>query len=138
MFNNIGGKIKTLAKIICWIGVALTTITGVSMFDNRILVGLIIIAVGFLVSWIGSFVMVGFGELIESSSETRDMTRELLERNIVLPNAETQRKTITLSVGSWVCTCGRIHAGCITNCACGGTKPQVKKETKEAQHEEKA
>ena len=35
MFSNIGGKIKTLAKIICWIGIILSVVTGVIMMIHR-------------------------------------------------------------------------------------------------------
>ena len=29
MFENIGGKIKGLAKVVCWIGIILSVITGI-------------------------------------------------------------------------------------------------------------
>ena len=68
MFNNIGEKIKGLAVVACWIGIIACAIVGISFVtliknDGR-WVGVIIIVVGSLLSWIGSFVLYGFGELI--------------------------------------------------------------------------
>lgn len=72
MFNNIGGKIKTLAKVICWIGIIGSIIGGIGCIaadEDMILYGLLIAVGGSLFSWIGSFFTYGFGELIENSSK---------------------------------------------------------------------
>ena len=91
MFSNIGGKIKTLAKIICWIGIILSVVTGVIMMIHRtdivittssgaeaivspLIAGLTIIIVGCLTSWIGAFFAYGFGQLIENSEEIKKNT----------------------------------------------------------------
>lgn len=67
MFNNIGGKIKTLTRVVCWIGIAASVIGGVvCMFDDEALLGLAVIVGGALASWVGSFVLYGFGELVEN------------------------------------------------------------------------
>jgi len=94
MFNNIGGKIKGLAKFLCWLGIILSVIIGVIMiiaaassrsytFDSygekitlstggSIVAGILIIVFGSLASWIGSFFMYGFGELVENSKKVAD------------------------------------------------------------------
>ncbi|MDD2647828.1 MAG: hypothetical protein PHI27_08700 [Eubacteriales bacterium] len=79
MFDNIGGKIKSLAKIVAWIGIICSVIVGViGMFQpvaafgtniNGILPGVIVIVIGALSSWIGSWVMYGFGQLIENTDK---------------------------------------------------------------------
>lgn len=67
MFTNIGGKIKTLTKVICWIGIAASVIGGVvCMADDEVLLGLAVIVGGALASWLGSFFTYGFGELVEN------------------------------------------------------------------------
>ena len=87
MFSNIGGKIKTLAKILCWVGIVLSVLSGVILMasggESRITVngsyaevspvlgGILIIVIGCLASWIGSFFAYGFGQLIENSDEIR-------------------------------------------------------------------
>ena len=54
MFDNIGSKIKTLARVICWIGIIVSIISGcVLMVQNEetIFKGILIIILGPLVSW---------------------------------------------------------------------------------------
>ena len=90
MFENIGGKIKGLAKVICWIGIIISVIFGVFfwLIDPYVLdiergvqffIGLIIIAIGSLLSWVGSFVLYGFGELVDNSSAIRSDLSQMKE-----------------------------------------------------------
>lgn len=70
MFDNIGGKIKGVAAAFTWIGIALSSLTGlVVMFSNEDtpLPGLLIIIIGCLASWLSSLTLYGFGQLIENS-----------------------------------------------------------------------
>lgn len=83
MFKNIGGKIKGLAKFICWVGIIVSIIIGVAMIagakqsnglntytNNSMLVGgILVIVFGILASWVGSFTLYGFGELVDNSSK---------------------------------------------------------------------
>lgn len=88
MFDNIGGKIKMLAKVICWLGIGfsiffgLLVIIGCAISEGGILnvaigffLGLLVIIIGALASWIGSFFLYGFGELIERTAEIAQNTR---------------------------------------------------------------
>lgn len=77
MFKNIGGKIKGLAKVICYVGIAISVIAGIVMIgfgsssyngDTMIVMGCVVMIVGSLVSWIDSFFAYGFGELIENTT----------------------------------------------------------------------
>lgn len=74
MFNRIGEKLKGLATILCIIGIIISIIVGGTMASNEYLVGkgVLIMIVGSLFSWVSSFFIYGFGELIEkvSSIET--------------------------------------------------------------------
>ena len=90
MFNNIGRKIKMLAKVLCWFGIIASVISGIVMVFTGVAVnstvvrgygatadelsgtaavigGIVMMIVGSLVSWIGSFCMYGFGQLVENS-----------------------------------------------------------------------
>lgn len=78
MFNNIGGKIKGLATAMTIIGFVIFGIIGLMFIlgslaygDEEAFVGMIggvlTIVIGCFISWIGSFLMYGFGELIENS-----------------------------------------------------------------------
>lgn len=74
MFDNIGGKIKALAKVMCILGIIVSVIMAfVTWFGgsrygaSTFLPGLITLVVGCLGSWVGSFFTYGFGQLIEST-----------------------------------------------------------------------
>ncbi len=72
MFNNIGRKIKTLAKVITGIGITASIIYGavvVRLSNSPIFImqGLIIMIVGSLISWLSSVTLYGFGQLIENT-----------------------------------------------------------------------
>jgi hypothetical protein len=72
MFDNIGEKIKMLAKVVCWIGIVASIIIGVvaaiGAGDIGIVICLLIVILGGLLSWVGSFVLYGFGELVQNSA----------------------------------------------------------------------
>jgi len=78
MFENIGKKIMNLAKFLCWIGIIFTISGGIAsilispFFTDVISIwivvrGLLIAIIGPFVSWVSSFVLYGFGRLIENS-----------------------------------------------------------------------
>lgn len=78
MFNNIGGKIKTLAKFVAWIGIIGSIIGGIALIatdDAFIATGIIVLLGGSLLSWIGSFFTYGFGELIERTCLIEERSR---------------------------------------------------------------
>ena len=99
MYNNIGRKIKILARIICIIGIIISIILGLlvlpyieyieyyikidslALIKEKLTESLIecikIIVLGSLISWISSFCLYGFGQLIENS----DKAVELLSKN---------------------------------------------------------
>ncbi len=96
MFDNIGGKIKTLTKVIFAImvtcSIILNVIGGVvlgkafrGVIPGLLIFLLVIIAIGLgvLLSWIFCFFMYGYGELIESSSRARANTEKM--RTLIRP-----------------------------------------------------
>ena len=75
MYKNIGGKIKGLAKTFGIIGIAASVLMGIGPIlavggneMNIILVGVGIAVVGSLVSWISTWLLYGFGELIAKTA----------------------------------------------------------------------
>ena len=81
MFSNIGRKIKMTAKVFCWIGIIASVVGGIGMIAAgftgllpqasavaTILSGIGTALLGSLLSWVGSFMMVGFGELVENTA----------------------------------------------------------------------
>ena len=85
MFNDIGKKIKTLASVICWLGIIVSVIAAISMFaaasesyyggESYTILGFVYLVGGPLISWIGSFFTYGFGELIDKVSDIERNTR---------------------------------------------------------------
>ena len=79
MFDNIGKKIKTLTKVVCWIGMILTLALGivlVAVYSNNVAIGIPIMVGGPLLCWIGSFLMYGFGELVDRTMSIEEMMRK--------------------------------------------------------------
>ena len=85
MFDHIGSKIKSLAKIVCWAGIIISVLIGIVMLasggDVSSPIGLVLMFAGPLCSWIGSFFVYGFGELIEKTTEIAENTRPAIPRN---------------------------------------------------------
>ena len=68
MFDNIGLKIKMLAKFSTIIGIVISCIVGfVAMLSGAFLMGLLYALIGALIAWVGSFLLYGFGELVENN-----------------------------------------------------------------------
>ena len=141
MFDNIGGKIKTLAQVVCWLGIIISGIYGIGMMAvdvHLVLAGIIVIVTGSLMSWLSSFALYGFGELIENSQMIRyntDRINKLLETIAPKEEKEPVKKTKTPYVssnstvkktydGGWICKkCSTKNMGNSTYCKdCGAYK----------------
>lgn len=81
MFENIGSKIKGLASFMCWIGIGVSIIGGIIMWNTDDLIGwgFVTMIVGSFFSWISSVLLRGFGELVENSAiiAGKDIKREI-------------------------------------------------------------
>lgn len=70
MYENIGKKIKEMAKVVAIVLAVLAVIGGMVMIavDSYLLVpGLLTMLLGPVLAWIGSFVLYGFGELVDKT-----------------------------------------------------------------------
>ncbi|MBR1559287.1 MAG: hypothetical protein IJ646_03500 [Clostridia bacterium] len=87
MFENIGGKIRTLARLIFLIGVVLSGIAMISIWITGggssgmggfsvFLYGLLAGALGCLCSWVSALFTYGFGKLIEDTEAVRHNTED--------------------------------------------------------------
>lgn len=92
MYRNVGGLIKGFATLICVLGILASVISGgfhaSSAYKNEGITFLMIAGIGSLVSWLGSMALYGYGELIESSSQTRDYLKDV--RELLKKMAENQ------------------------------------------------
>ena len=96
MFENSGSKIKVLALICFWISLVGSVIAGLALIDS---IGIIIILLGILSSWLSTIVLYGMGEGIENSeiilSEIEKERREInkLREDIETLLRRTSKKT---------------------------------------------
>ncbi|MBQ8311732.1 MAG: hypothetical protein IJX84_00805 [Clostridia bacterium] len=67
MFDNIGGKIKGLAMVVCWIGIIASVIGAIALWvsTETFWPGFGVLAAGAVSSWLGSLFTYGFGEIID-------------------------------------------------------------------------
>ncbi|MBQ9085006.1 MAG: hypothetical protein IJY24_05045 [Clostridia bacterium] len=93
LFSNIGKKIMALAKILCWVGIACSVIAWVSGLiasaDSyepgiTILLAFVVLVVGFLISWIGSWTMYAFGQVIDDNQNMRAEIVDIKKENITM------------------------------------------------------
>ena len=118
MFENIGSKLKILAVVEVILGVIASIISGFSAIANEmVLVGVIIIVVGSVASWVGSWVTYGIGEAVENSEA---ILRRLRQSESV-QNPACAPKTAPKVAGpdEWKCECGRVNKNYVTTCPCG-------------------
>ena len=83
MFENAGGKIKVWAKVVAWVGILSSIVSGIvimaggsmmSYYNNgntMIWPGLLVIVVGSLASWIASLFIYTFGDISEQTAAMR-------------------------------------------------------------------
>ena len=71
MFENVGSKVETLARVVCWIGIIGSIIGGIAIMaqgKNLFLVGILSAVLGSFFSWIGSLSLYAIGEAAENSA----------------------------------------------------------------------
>ncbi len=86
MFNNINGKVKGLAKVICILGIIVSVISGIAIMAGGgsissyygsssggafFLSGLLVMVLGSVCSWAGSLALYAFGEMGENVEAIR-------------------------------------------------------------------
>ena len=85
MYDNIGEKIKGLAKVIFILGAVLSFIAGFILILSYLILifaGLLICILGPIFSWILSCVLYGFGELIDKACDIERNTRKEKTQNL--------------------------------------------------------
>ena len=69
MFENVGGKLKTLAIISCIVGIFGSVIGGLILIGDIPLAGILIILIGSFASWIASLSVYGLGEAVDQATD---------------------------------------------------------------------
>ncbi|MDR0220637.1 MAG: hypothetical protein LBI54_04425 [Lachnospiraceae bacterium] len=106
MYSNISNKIKALAQVIAWVGIIGSVILGFYFWglsaesrDNGamlIVIGFVAMIGGSLFSWISSFSLYGFGELIEKTTEIAVNTAKEAAPGSLAAKMENDEKMKTL------------------------------------------
>ena len=78
MYDNIGNKIKILAKVTFVLGAIASVIGAVILFfnDTHILLCIITAVAGSLFSWISTWLLYGFGEIIDKLCDIEENTKK--------------------------------------------------------------
>ncbi len=118
MYRNIGGKLKALATVQAVLGIVASGIYGiVMMMDERFVAGLLIIVIGCISSWIGSWLTYGIGTAVENSESILHHLRKSEDKQ-KLTGSVSAKKIVTSDV--WECPqCLRINPSYVCVCACG-------------------
>ena len=83
LYENIGSKIKNLAKWIFVIEAIGAFITGLVLLftdEDLILYGLLTLVCGPIVAYIGSWILYAFGEVVEKTADNENNTRQILKK----------------------------------------------------------
>ena len=83
MFDYIGQKLKTTAKILFWVGAVGSVVGGLlyiavseSVGGDTALIGLSVALFGPFASWVVAAMVAGFGQLVENSRVQTDLAME--------------------------------------------------------------
>ena len=87
MFENPGGKIKGLAVASVVVEALGSFIMGIVLWEDLEALALLIMLGGILVAYATALLLYGFGELVESTAQTRDLLLEAGEWEEKLPKA---------------------------------------------------
>ena len=114
MYENVGGKIKGLAKTVAIIGIALSAIAGLIIsfmdFPETLIPGILVLGLGAFFSWLSTLAMYGFGQLIENTDKLVAAHNNQTKNNNVVDN-------------NWTCpTCNTSNAPGASFCKPCGNK----------------
>ena len=95
MYNNIGRKIKQFATVLFTIGTICSILSGsyiviVSNLEASA-TGILIVIMGSFLSWVSTFLLYGFGELIERTTEIANNTKIYNNHLTELPDTGIER-----------------------------------------------
>ena len=87
-YNNIGRKIKCLAVVIFISEAIIAIIYGISLIsnnsDNMMLFGVLIAILGPIIAWISSWLLYGFGQLVENTDVIASNSNSIAEATDIM------------------------------------------------------
>lgn len=94
MYDNIGGKIKRLAKATFFVEAIAAVITGIALMasgEERAAIGFLVAMLGLIVALVSSWLLYGFGELIDKTCAIERNTRGGQGKSEAQENAVSER-----------------------------------------------
>ena len=92
MFDNIGKKIKGFATFLTWVGIICSVITGIILLIAKAtVVGFAVMLIGSLSSWVSSFILYGFGQIVSSNESAAYYEKQNYEK---LKNIESELNSL--------------------------------------------
>lgn len=88
MYKNVGKKIKGYAMTVAWIGIIICSIIGISIMAISegepvlILAGILVAVLGSVFCWMTSWLLYGYGELIDTNQKIVKNTKPTFENGI--------------------------------------------------------
>ena len=99
MFNNIGSKIKAYASILCWVVIILSFLITTILFSFGgafIIMGIVIFAAGIIAGFLSTFLLYGYGELIDKTASIEKILRLQINNSVLLSDSEKLNKLLLL------------------------------------------
>lgn len=102
MFSGIGDKIKTVAMVLCIIGIITSVAVGVQLIGESFMTAVLTIVIGCLTAVVSTMCLYGFGELIEETARNRQINEEILRnlRKLQNPEAEPTGEERAAAIGT--------------------------------------
>ena len=139
MFENPGGKIKSIVKTVYIIEVIAVVIAAIAAWNDmgEFWLFVVILALGIGVAYLSAIGLYAFGELVENSTIIAENSSRTSAppRNIITPQSTTSSESITTKTyqthpkntnknAFWVCpTCHKENQMICGTCGCGTKRP---------------
>ena len=106
--KSIGKQIHGIADILYSVGSLIAVIGGFLILSANVLIGIIVIVLGFYAAWAFSRIVYGFGDLVDDTAANRKNTDEIVSLLSAKETQDTPDDTDTAASNTlWVCPkCG--------------------------------
>ena len=147
MFQNIGGKLKGLARVLFILCVIAGLVGAIVLWNIKVYsrysethpyigAGIGVLAGGFLVGWLSSAFIYAFGQLVQNSDKLVDQNTQILNR-LERPEATERPAAKPVIAGTWKCkSCGAENSKSANIClSCGEKRTEQSRSSSDNSYE---